>query len=245
MIKPRVIGRLDIKGEFLIKGIQLEGLKKIGNPNEYALKYYKEGIDELLFMDVVASLYGRNNLYQVIEKAAKNIFIPICVGGGVRSESDAENLLHSGADKICINTAAIKNPKMISKLAKRFGSQCIVLSVEAKKVSKDCWEAYTHNGREKTNLKVNDWIKKAIDLGIGEVILTSVDFDGTGNGFDYDLVSQISKICEGPLIISGGLGNLDHIKEVLKKKVKFEGIASAKALHYNDLSINDIKKILN
>ena len=243
MIKPRVIARLDIKSENLIKGIHLEGLRKIGNPNEYAFKYYKQGVDEILLMDVVASLYGRNNLFEVIKKAAKNIFIPISVGGGVRTEENVESLLHSGADKVCINTAAVKDPKLISRLAKRFGSQCIILSVEAKKVSSNNWEAYTHNGREKTNLKVKDWIKKAINFGVGEVILTSIDYDGTGEGFDYKLCEEVSKICSVPLIFSGGLGNTTHIK-TLSKKVNIDAIATARAIHYSELTISKIKKIL-
>ena len=243
MIKPRFIARLDIKNEYLIKSIQLEGLKKIGDPNEYAIKYYKAGVDEIIFMDVVASLYGRNNLFEVIKKTAKNIFIPVTVGGGVRSEKDAENLLHSGADKICINTAAINNPKFINKLAKRFGSQCIVLSVDAKKKGENSWEAYTLNGREKTGLDVERWVKQAIDLGIGEVILTSVDYEGTGHGFDYDLITKISPICKVPLIISGGLGEIKHLKK-LKEIIKINAVAAAKVLHYNQLSVSKIKKIL-
>lgn len=243
MIKPRVIARLDIKSENLIKGVHLEGLRKIGDPNEYALKYYKQGIDEILLMDVVASLYGRNNLFDVIKKAANNIFIPISVGGGMRSEENVESLLHSGADKVCINTAAVKDPKLISRLAKRFGSQCIVLSVEAKKISSNNWEVYTLNGREKTNIKVKDWIKKAINLGAGEVILTSIDFEGTGEGFDYALCEEVSKICSVPLIISGGLGNIKHIK-TLSKKITIDAIATARAIHYNEITISEIKKHL-
>jgi len=243
MIKPRLIARLDIKSEHLIKGIHLEGLRKIGNPNEYALFYYNKGVDELLFMDIVASLYSRNNLFEVIKKAAKDIFIPITVGGGIRTEADAENLLHSGADKICLNTAAINNPKLITRLAKRFGSQAVVLSVEAKKISSNNWEAYTLNGREKTNLEVNEWIRKAIDLGVGEVILTSIDCDGTGNGFDYELAARVSEICTIPLIISGGLGQILHIKK-LSSKIKIDAIASARALHYKELSVASIKKFL-
>ena len=244
MLKPRLIARLDIKGEYLIKGIRLEGLRKIGNPNMYALNYYKSGVDELLLMDNVASLYGRNNLIDVIRKAAKNVFIPIAVGGGVRSEKDAENLLQNGADKVCINTAAVKHPRIITNLAKRFGSQCIVLSVEAKRDNDSKkWEVFTHNGREKTGLEVIDWIKKGINLGAGEILLTSVDFDGTGEGFDYDLITEASPVCTVPLIISGGLGKIEHIKK-LKKITHVDAIASGNALHYKELSPSLIKKFL-
>ena len=243
MYKPRLIARLDIKNENLIKGIHLEGLRKIGDPNKFAVKYYKEGVDEILLMDCVASLYGRNSLIDVIKRSAKNIFIPITVGGGIRNINDAENLLKNGADKICVNTAAIKNPKLITKLAERFGSQCVVLSIEAKKIKENYWEAYTHNGREKTGLNVIDWIKKSTSLGVGEVILTSVDKEGTCTGFDYDLCSQVSSISKVPFIISGGLGKTEHINYLLNKTY-VDGLAAASVLHYNKLKIKKIQKNL-
>ncbi|MDB4340012.1 imidazole glycerol phosphate synthase cyclase subunit [Pelagibacteraceae bacterium] len=243
MYKPRLIARLDIKNENLIKGIHLEGLRKIGDPNKFAVKYYKEGVDEILLMDCVASLYGRNSLIDVIKRSAKNIFIPITVGGGIRNINDAENLLKNGADKICVNTAAIKNPKLITKLAERFGSQCVVLSIEAKKIKENYWEAYTHNGREKTGLNVIDWIKKSTSLGVGEVILTSVDKEGTCTGFDYDLCSQVSSISKVPFIISGGLGKTEHINYLLNKTY-VDGLAAASVLHYNKLKIKEIQKNL-
>mgnify|MGYP006181822815 CR=1 FL=1 len=243
MFKPRLIARLDVKNDSLIKGVHLEGLRKLGNPNEYALDYYKKGVDELLFMDIVASLYGRNSLFEVVKKTAENIFIPIAVGGGIRNEENASELLHSGADKVCINTAAVENPKLITKLAQRFGSQCIILSVEVKKRSNSRWEVFTHTGREKTGLNAIEWIKKAIKLGAGEVLLTSVDQEGTGNGFDYDLVSQISSICSVPLIVSGGLGKIDHIKKLLRVS-HFDGLAAAKVLHYKEMTPKLIKKYL-
>ncbi len=243
MFKPRLIARLDIKGENLIKGIHLEGLRKIGNPNLYAKNYYQQGVDELLFMDCVASLYGRNNLLEVIKKSAQDIFIPIAVGGGIRSASDASELLHSGADKVCINTAAVNRPKLITELAKRFGSQCIVLSVEAKKISNNRWEVFTHNGREKTGLDVLDWIRKAIKLGVGEILLTSIDSEGTEKGFDFDLIKNVSQICSVPLIVSGGLGKTDHINKLIKSS-HFDALAAASVLHYNKLKPKIIKKYL-
>ena len=243
MFYPRLIARLDIKGENLIKGVHLEGLRKIGNPNEYATQYYNSGVDELLFMDCVASLYGRNNLTEVIKKAAENIFIPITVGGGIRSVENADELLHNGADKICVNTAAVKNPKLITDLSKRFGSQCVVLSVEAKKISENYWEVFTHNGREKTGLNVFSWIKKAIQLGVGEVLVTSVDFEGTGQGFDYELISKVSSICSVPFIVSGGLGEIEHIKKLLKLS-HIDALAAAKVLHYKNIKPQLIKRHL-
>ena len=217
IIPPRIIPRLDIKGQNLIKGINLEGLRVVGNPNEFAKKYYEQGADELIFMDNVASLYGRNNLYDVIHEATKNVFIPITVGGGIRSIKDANKVLRAGADKIAINTAAVRNPKIISELSKIFGSQCIVVSIEAKKINDKYWEVYTLNGREKTGINLIDWIKRIIECGAGEILLTSVDRDGTKKGFDTELIKVSSKICSIPLIVSGGCGSLNDIIDLKKK----------------------------
>ncbi len=236
----RVIPRLDIKGPNLIKGINLEGLRIIGDPNIFALKYYKHGADEIIFMDTVASLYGRNNLTEVLKKTAKDIFIPITVGGGIRNKNDAERILKNGADKIAINTAAVKKPKLITELASQFGSQSIVLSIEAKK-NHDHWEVYTHNGREKTGIDVLEWIKNAIDLGVGEILITSVDNEGTRNGLDLDLIKSASKICTVPIIISGGLGKLDHLDNLFST-TRVDGVAVASMLHYNVTNIQTIKK---
>ena len=175
MANLRLIARLDIKGPNLIKGIHLEGLRVIGSPNEYALNYYKQGIDELIYMDCVASLYGRNHLSEIIKSAAKDIFIPMTVGGGIRSVENAKEILRSGADKVAINTAAISNPKIISDIARQFGSQCVVLSIEAKKVGTDHWEAYANSGRERTNLDVIEWAKTCVANGAGELLVTSID----------------------------------------------------------------------
>tara|TARA_A100001015_G_C15028288_1_gene731720 strand:+ start:2280 stop:3023 length:744 start_codon:yes stop_codon:yes gene_type:complete len=239
----RIIPRLDIKGSNLIKGIHLEGLRVIGDPNEYALKYYNQGADELIFIDSVASLYGRNNLIEVLRKTAQDIFVPITVGGGIRNKQDAYKILRNGGDKVAINTAAIKKPTLIRELAKQFGSQSIVLSIEAKKINKS-WEAYTHNGREKTGVDVIDWIKKGISLGAGEILLTSVDNEGTRKGFDIDLIKAASKVCSVPLVLSGGLGEPHHIKDLFKE-TRVDGIAIASALHYNLLNVKKIKKITN
>lgn len=243
-MKPRMIARLDIKGPNLIKGLHLEGLRVVGNPNEYATKYYNQGADELLFLDSVASHYGRNNLIDVIKKAAENVFIPITVGGGIRSKDDAHIILRNGADKVALNSAAVSNPKLINDLAKVFGSQCIVISIEAKKISKDKWEVFIHNGRVKTGLDVIEWVKKVISLGAGEILLTSIDKDGTKRGFDLELIKKVSKICKVPLIVSGGLGTFNHLNELLETSI-VDGISAAKALHYNDLTIKELKKRIN
>lgn len=237
----RLIARLDIKGENLIKTIQLEGLKVIGSPGEHALKYYVDGADELLYMDCVASLYGRNHLLDIIRKAAENIFIPITVGGGIRSVGDALEILRSGADKVAINTAAVLNPTLIEKISKRFGSQCVVLSVEAKKVFDGKWEVYTNNGREHTGLNVIDWIKKAVNLGAGEVLLTSVDKEGTKKGFDLDLVKSVSEKVNVPIVASGGMGELTHLNDIINKGGA-DAVALAGVLHYDILSFQTIRE---
>ena len=215
MNKIRLIGRLDIKGPNLIKGIRFEGLKVLGSPEEFALNYYNQGIDELIYIDTVASLYGRNNLLEFVKKIGKKVFIPITVAGGIRSVDDVNKFLNAGADKVTINTGAVNNPEILKEITMRFGSQCVSLQVDAKKISKKKWEVFTLQGREKTNLDVIEWIKKSIDLGVGEIFLTSIDQDGTLKGFDLDLITEVNKIINVPLVVSGGAGNLNHIKEIL------------------------------
>lgn len=236
----RLISRLDIKGPNLIKSIHLEGLRVIGSPNEYALKYYSQGADELIYMDCVASLYGRNHLGDIIQAAAKNIFIPMTVGGGIRSVSDATEILRAGADKVAINTAAIENPDLVAEIAQRFGSQCMVLSVEAKQVSPNSWEAYTNNGREKSGLDVVEWIKKAVQLGAGEILLTSIDREGTRKGFDSQLVKAVTSSVSVPVIASGGMGKVDDLLAVVQEG-EADAVAMADILHYNRATISDIR----
>jgi cyclase len=219
----RVIARLDIKGPNLIKGVHLEGLRVVGNPIEYASTYYLEGIDEILFMDSVASLYGRNHLAEIISLTANDIFVPITVGGGIRSAQDAKDVLKSGADKIAINSAAVARPALIKEIAENFGSQATVLSVEAKKNEKDSWEVFTDNGREKSGLLVSDWVQEASSLGAGEILVTSVDKEGTGKGFDVELMHQISTKVKVPVIASGGMGTIClHYRKISIKEIKSE-----------------------
>ncbi len=239
-MKPRIIARLDIKGSNLIKGIHLEGLRKIGNPNEYALKYYNQGADGLIMMDIVASLYGRNNLLHIVEKACENVFVPITVGGGVRSILDVQAALNSGADKVAINTGALNNPELINEVANDFGSQCMVLSIEAKKTP-DGWECYTDNGRERTGKGVLEWAKEAVDRGAGEILLTSVDQEGTKKGFDSELTKLIATEVSVPVIASGGFGELSHLAQVVNEG-KADAIAFADALHYDRYNIQQIKE---
>lgn len=244
MITPRLIGRLDIKNKNLIKPINLEGLRIVGDPNKFAKKYYEEGIDEIILMDTVATLYSRNYLSEIITNITKEIFIPITVGGGVRNLEDANILLNAGADKIAVNTAAVKNPNLIKEIADQIGSQSLVISIDAKKRTENFWEVYTNNGRDRTEVDVVDWIKKVQDLGAGEILLTSIDQEGTRKGFDYDLIKLIYKTTNVPLILSGGFGDLSHIKN-LKRISKIDAIAVADAIHYDRFPIKTIKENLN
>lgn len=228
----RLIARLDIKGPNLIKGIRLEGLRVIGDPQEYARRYYEAGADELVYMDIVASLYGRNSLKDIIKRAAQDIFIPMTVGGGIRCVDDAKAILRAGADKVAINTAAVARPQLITEIARRFGSQCMVLSIEAKQVAADRWEAYTDNGRERTGLDAIAWAKRGCELGAGEILLTAVDREGTRKGFDTDLVRAVATAVPIPVIASGGMGSTDDLVRVVQEG-KADAVAMADVLHYN------------
>jgi len=236
----RLIARLDIKGPNLIKGIHLEGLRIIGLPNEHALRYYQQGIDELIYMDCVASLYGRNHLGDIVKAATKDIFVPITVGGGIRSVDDATEILRAGADKVAVNTAAVSNPQLITDIARRFGNQCMVLSIEAVQVGSGCWEVYTDNGRERTGLNVIEWVNRGVQLGAGEILLTSVDREGTRKGFDIKLVKAVSAEVAVPVIASGGMGKPEDFLAVVKEGGA-DAVAMADVLHYNRLKICDIR----
>lgn len=242
MTNIRLIARLDIKGSNLIKGVHLEGLRVMGPPNEFARRYYRDGIDELLYMDSVASLYGRNNLAEIVEGAAKDVFVPMTVGGGIRSVDDATRLLRSGADKVAINTAAVARPELISEVARRFGSQCMVLSVEAKQTGRGRWEVYTDNGREKTGLDVVDWVRKGVALGAGEVLLTSVDREGTRKGFDTALVRLVSDAVDVPLIASGGMGSPADAVEAVRTGGA-DAVAMAAVLHHSTYTVPEIRGV--
>jgi imidazole glycerol-phosphate synthase subunit HisF len=240
MRSTRLIARLDVKGPNLIKSIHLEGLRVIGAPNEHALRYYRQGADELIYMDCVASLYGRNNLREIVRSAAQDVFVPMTVGGGVRSVDDASDLLRSGADKVAVNTAAVANPQLISDLARRFGSQCVVLSVEAKSVGANHWEAYTDNGRERTGLDVVDWVKRGVSLGAGEILLTSVDREGTRRGFDVPLLRAVTAEVAVPVIASGGMGKPEDVVEAVRQG-QADAVAMADILHYRRATIADVR----
>jgi len=240
MSTVRLIARIDIKAPFLIKGINLEGLRKIGIPSDFVTKYYQDGIDEVVYMDVVASLYMRKSLGDIVRATAKDIFIPITVGGGIRSASDVEEMLRCGADKVAINTAAVSRPELLTEIANRFGSQCVVLSVEAKQTGERRWEAFTDNGREKTGRDVVEWSKEAVDRGAGEILLTSVDREGMCRGFDDTLTRVVSEAVPVPVIASGGMGKVEDLVSVVVEG-KADAVAMASVLHYNRLQLPEIR----
>lgn len=241
MTNKRIIARLDVKAPNLIKGINLEGLRKIGDPSKHALTYYNAGLDEILYMDIVASLYDRSGIFDIVKYTSENIFVPITAGGGLRNLSDVEQMMRSGADKVAINTAAIRNPSLISEISRKYGSQCMVLSVEAKKVGPEKWEAYTDNGREKTGLDVLEWVAQAITLGAGEILLTSVDKEGTRKGMDIALLKYVSEAVSVPVIASGGAGSPDDIVASFHEG-KVDAVAIADMLHYDRHNYGDIRK---
>lgn len=238
----RIIPRLDIKGPNLVKGIHLEGLRVLGKPEQYAKHYYESGADELLYMDVVASLYERNSLHDIVEKTAKEIFIPLTVGGGIRSINDIKSILRSGADKVSMNTAAVKNPELIKEAAQIFGSSTIVIAIEAIRQADGNFYAFTDNAREITGLEVVDWAKKVEDLGAGEIILTSVDKEGTGKGFELELIRKVTRAVSIPVVAHGGGGKLEHIKEAVNEGAS--AISLASMLHYDLMANSTIDSIL-
>lgn len=236
----RIIPRLDIKGPNLVKGIHLEGLRVLGKPSDFAKFYYEQGADELMFMDVVASLYERNSLHDIISETAKRIFIPITVGGGLRTISDIKEVLRAGADKVCLNTAAIKNPNLIKEASRMFGSSTIVVAIEAIKEGEGKYLAYTDNGREYTGVDVFEWAQKVDELGAGEIVITSVDKEGTGQGFDLDLVSKVSSLVSCPIIAHGGAGKKAHVVEVLEK-AQADAVMISSLFHYDFIKENESK----
>lgn len=227
----RIIPRLDIKSSNLVKGIRLEGLRVMGSPEIFAKFYYENGADELFFQDVVASLYERNNLTEIIQKVASEVYIPLSVGGGIRSLDNIYTILRSGADKVSINTAALSNPNFIKEASINFGSSTISVSIEAIMSESGKYFACSDNGRNRSDYEVIDWSKQVQDLGAGEIILTMVDKEGTGNGYDLGLVEEITKNINIPLIIHGGTGNKHHVNELFKKNC-VSGISIASMFHY-------------
>ena len=242
MLKNRIIPCLDVKNGRVVKGINFVDLKDAGDPVEQAQIYSDGGADEICFLDITASNENRNTIYEVVEKTSKKCFVPLTVGGGVRSVDDINKLLNCGADKVSINTAAVKDPKVVIESSKRFGSQCIVVAIDAKK-NGEKWEIFTHGGRNNTEIEVIEFAKKMQDCGAGELLVTSMDRDGTQIGYDIDLIKKISSNVNIPLIASGGVGNLDHLVEGIKLG-NASAVLAASIFHYGNYSILEAKQYL-
>lgn len=240
MPAARVIARLDVKGPNLVKGIRLEGLRVIGDPRTFARRYYAEGADEILYVDIVASLYGRNNILEVVRRTAEDVFVPMTVAGGLRSVADVREALRSGADKVAINTAAVANPELIREVSEAFGSQCMVVDIQTKKIGSDRWEAYTDNGRERTGLDALEWAHRAVSLGAGELLITSVDREGTQKGMDLDFLRRLTAQVEVPVIACGGVGAPEHAGQAIVEGGA-DAVALASVLHYGRHTIGEIK----
>ncbi len=244
MIKHRIIARMDVKNENVIKGIRFEGLRVIGTAEDLAKKYYEQGADELLYIDAVASLYGRNSIESIVSLSSKNIFIPMTVGGGIRSVEDARRMFRSGADKIAINTGAVKDKNLISNIARIYGSQSVVGSLQIKKSASNFWEIYIDAGREKTGIEAVSWAKTLAGMGVGEFLVTSVDRDGTGNGIDTEFLKILENEINLPIIASGGIKDKIDIAKAFKD-LSISAVAVATCLHYNRTTVRDIKDYLN
>ena len=242
MLKKRIIPCLDIKDGRTVKGVNFVGLIDAGNPVELAKRYVDEGADELVFLDITATHENRKTLVQLVEKIAEEINIPFTVGGGISEISDVDNLLKAGADKISINSSAVKNPDIIKTFADKFGSQCVVVAIDSKQFGDEDY-VFVNGGRIKTDYKTHDWAKKVEELGAGEILLTSMDFDGTKQGFDVRLLNEISQIVNIPIIASGGAGKIEDFTEVFNE-TKATGALAASIFHFGEININDLKQVL-
>lgn len=243
MLKYRIIPCLDVKDNQVVKGVNFENLMLAGDPVELAKFYYQAGADELCFLDISASQENRGTMIEMVKKVAKVCFIPFTVGGGVRSVDDFAILLKSGADKVSINSSAIKNPQLIAQASKKFGKQCVVIAVDVKKNSQGIYKVYSHGGKIETNLDALDWIKTAENLGAGEILLTSMNQDGTMQGYDLELLKKVSQISSIPLIASGGVGNLEHLAQGLKNGAN--AVLAASIFHFKKHTIKEAKQYLN
>ena len=243
MLKNRIIPCLDVKNGRVVKGINFVELKDAGDPVEQAKVYSDSGADEICFLDITASNENRETIYEVVKKTSKNCFVPLTGGGGVRSIEDINKLLNCGADKVSINTAAVQNQNLIKEAAKRFGSQCIVVAIDAKKTGENKWSVFTHGGREQTDIDAIEYAKISESNGAGEILLTSMDKDGTQSGYDIELTSKITKAINIPVIASGGVGNLDHLKDGIVKGGA-NAVLAASIFHFGKFSIKEAKEYL-
>lgn len=242
MLTKRIIPCLDVKDGNVVKGIHFLGLKEVGDPVALAKKYYLDGADELVFLDISATVEKRKTMVEVVKKVAKEIFIPFTVGGGIQTVEDVRAMLMAGADKVSLNSAAIRNPSLIKEASERFGNQCVVLAVDAKRRKDNAgWNVYIEGGRKDTGIDCMEWIQKGVSLGAGEILLTSMDADGTKDGFDIELYKAVSKIVNVPVIASGGCGKMEDFVDTLRVS---DAALAASIFHYDETSVQNVKKYL-
>jgi len=244
MLSKRIIPCLDVKDGRVVKGVNFVNLRDAGDPVEIAKKYSEQGADEICFLDITASHEERKTMIDVVERTAGEVFVPLTVGGGVRTLDDVRQLLLAGADKVSINTAAVKNPDFVREAAERFGSQCIVVAIDARSVGDSKWEVYTHGGRNPTGIDAVEWAKKMEENGAGEILLTSMDKDGTKSGYDLALTQTISRALSIPIIASGGAGNLEHLAEGVSEG-EADAVLVASIFHYGEYSITEAKEYMD
>lgn len=243
MVAIRIIPCLDVKDGRVVKGVHFENLREAGDPVEHASFYSRENADEIVFLDISATIEGRKTMVDVVKKVSDVVFIPMTVGGGIKSVEDIEELLKGGADKVSINTSAVRKPEIIKEGAKRFGSQCIIVAIDAKRIKKNRWEVYIESGKTPTGLDVVEWAKKVQDLGAGEILLTSIDMDGTQKGYDIELTKAVAESVSIPVIASGGAGTLEHMSDVIING-KASAVLLASLLHFRKYTIRQIKEFL-
>lgn len=242
MLTKRIIPCLDVKGGKVVKGINFQGLREVGHPPEMAVEYEKQGADEITFLDITASLETRQTMLDIVSETASNLFVPLTVGGGIRSVDDMRDALNAGADKVSVNSAAVKDPSIITECADSFGRQCVVVAVDAKKVG-DHWEVFTHGGTRSAGIDAVEWAKRAEDLGAGEILLTSMDADGVKTGYDIALTATVSDEVSIPVIASGGCGSMEHIYDVFSQTGASAALA-ASIFHYNECTVGEVKQYL-
>jgi len=248
MLAKRVIPCLDVHDRQVTRGVRFGRaeageLRNVGDPVELALRYNEQGADEMVFFDITASAHGRRTMIDVIEEVARQCFMPLTVGGGVRSAQEMRALLEAGADKVSVNTAALANPELIREGASRFGSQCIVVSIDAKRTAPGRWEVFSHGGRKSTGLDAIEWTQRVIELGAGEIVLNSIDADGTKSGYDIEITRRVSEIASIPVVASGGAGTLEHMAEVLLEG-KADAVLAASVFHFGEYTVNEVKDFL-
>ncbi len=240
MLAKRIIPCLDVRDGKVVKGINFVGIKEVGDPMECAEMYNEQGADEIVFLDITATSDHRETMADVVRKTAQKVFVPLTVGGGITSVEDFAKLLRAGADKVSVNSAALKNPQLIAEAASRFGSQCVVAAIDAKRMEDGSWHAYSAGGRIDTGIDAVQWAKRACELGAGEILLTSMDTDGTKDGFDLDLLNSVIAVVSVPVVASGGCGKLEHFSEVFEKTGADAALA-ASLFHYRELTVGDVK----